>query len=54
MIVMIALLIGVLVGIFRARQLGGGPADMAQYAAGFGLLFAAVGLIVAIAILRLT
>lgn len=53
MIVIIALFIGAFVGIFRARQLGGGPADMAQYAVGFGLLFSIIGLIVAIAIVRL-
>ena len=48
------LLIGALLGAYRAKALGGKPADMAQYAAGFGILFAVIGFFAAVLIARLS
>lgn len=53
MIVIGGLLLGVALGALRAARLGGKPADMAQYAAGYGILFALLGLFLTIAIDRL-
>ena len=53
MIVIAALLIGAAYGAWRAKKLGGKAADMAQYAAGFGLAFAIAGLILTLVIERL-
>lgn len=53
MIVLLALLAGALIGILRARQLGGRAADMAQYGVAYGLIFAIISLIGVIAYLRL-
>lgn len=52
MIVIAFLLIGAAYGWFRAGKLGGKLADRMQYAAGFGLAFTVVGLIVALVISR--
>lgn len=41
-------LIGALIGAFRAKKLNGSKADMLQYAAGFGILFAVLGLVATI------
>ncbi|VDC31631.1 hypothetical protein [Pseudogemmobacter humi] len=46
-------LLGALLGAFRAHQLGGKPADLAQYAAGFGILFGLAGVIATIVLHRL-
>lgn len=53
MITFIGLILGILFGLWRARQLGGDRADMAQYAAVFGLVFAVLGAILTVVILRL-
>ena len=47
------LLFGAVLGAFRARQRGGKPADIAQYAAGYGIAFAIAGLLVTVAIHRM-
>lgn len=44
--------LGALIGVFRARSLGGKAPDMAQYALGIGLLLGVVGLFAQIIILR--
>lgn len=53
MIVLAGLVAGALTGGFTARRRGGNSADMAQYAAGFGIAFALVGLVATIVIDRL-
>jgi hypothetical protein len=53
MIVIGAALIGAVLGGLKAKKRGGAVADIAQYAAVFGLLFALAGLIVTIIISRL-
>ena len=50
MIVIAAALIGALTGGLTAARRKGNAADIAQYAAGFGICFALLGLIVTIAI----
>ena len=45
-------ILGAVIGAFRARSLGGKPADMAQYAFGIGLLLGVVGLFAQIILLR--
>ncbi len=50
MIVIAGALLGALIGGVTARRRKGNAADMAQYAAGFGICFALLGLIVTIAI----
>lgn len=52
MIVIGGALIGALIGAGIARKRGGHPADMAQYAAGYAIAFALVGLFATIAIER--
>ena len=52
MIPWIAILLGACFGAFTARRKGGGALDMAQYGAGFGILFGLIGLFVAIFIAR--
>ncbi|MFD2842234.1 hypothetical protein [Paracoccus cavernae] len=52
MIVIAFLLIGAAYGWFRAGKLGGTRADRVQYAAGFGLAFTVIGLILALVITR--
>jgi hypothetical protein len=52
MIVLGAGLAGVLSGLLTARRRGGNRLDRAQYAAGFGIAFALLGLIVTVMIDR--
>lgn len=53
MIVIAGLFGGALGGALLARKRGGRPADMAQYAAGFGIGFGLLGLFATIALERL-
>ena len=53
MIVITAAIFGALLGALRARQYGGSRLDMAQWAAGFAILFAVIGMIASIAIARM-
>ncbi len=53
MIVIVAALIGAVLGGLKARKRGGALADIAQYAAIFGILSALAGLIATIIIHRL-
>ncbi|SNT76459.1 hypothetical protein [Paracoccus seriniphilus] len=53
MIVILALLIGMTVGWYRAARLGGVARDKVQYAAAFGLAFAMLGLFATVIIERL-
>lgn len=46
-------LAGAMVGVFTARMRRGNAADMAQYAAGYGILCAVAGLIVTILLARM-
>ncbi|WP_182912766.1 hypothetical protein [Paracoccus onubensis] len=48
MIVIAAIVIGVFLGWHRATKLGGDRRDRAQYAAGYALAFAVLGLFVTI------
>jgi len=54
MIVIAALLLGALYGAVQARRRGGNGFDMAQYAAGYGIAFALVGVFATIIIGRMT
>lgn len=53
MIVIVALVIGALLGWRRAVSLGGGPKDIAQYAVVYAVIFAVLGLFATILIERL-
>lgn len=53
MIVFVSALIGASLGIISARKRGGNKLDMLQYAAGFGIAFALIGLIVTVIIHRM-
>lgn len=53
MIVIAGLVFGALFGALVARQRGGKALDMAQYAAGFGIAFALIGLFATIMLERL-
>ncbi|MBE2278739.1 MAG: hypothetical protein IAE87_20895 [Rhodobacteraceae bacterium] len=53
MIVIGGFLLGMLLGILQARRLGGKAADMAQYAVGYAILFALIGLFLTIGIDRM-
>lgn len=46
-------LIGSIFGAMTARKRGGKPADMAQYAAGYGIAFALLGVIATITLGRI-
>jgi hypothetical protein len=46
-------LVGALIGAFTAHRRGGRPADLAQYAAGYGIAFAVLGMIVTIVLARI-
>jgi len=46
------LVVGALLGAFRAKRRGGTAKDIAQWAAAFGILFALVGLFVLIFVQR--
>ncbi len=52
MIILGALLIGVGLGIRTARKRNGNRLDMAQYAAGYGIAFTLLGILVTIIIER--
>ncbi|MEO0402709.1 MAG: apolipoprotein acyltransferase [Pseudomonadota bacterium] len=45
MIVILAAILGAIIGGYTARKRGGNRLDMAQYAAGYALAFVVVGLI---------
>jgi hypothetical protein len=46
-------LIGGIIGAMTARKRGGKPADIAQYAAGYGIAFALLGVIATITLGRI-
>ncbi len=48
MIVIGGAILGALIGALTARKRGGKPADMAQYAAGYGIALALLGLFLTI------
>ena len=52
MIVIGGLIFGALLGALVAKRRGGRGPDMAQYAAGFGILFGLIGLFVTILLER--
>ncbi len=45
--------VGAILGVLTARKRNGSGADMAQYAAGYGIAFALVGLILSLILVRL-
>lgn len=47
------MLIGAIWGGMTARRRGGKPLDMAQYAAGYGILFALLGMVLTVAVNRI-
>lgn len=53
MIVIAGALLGAILGAMTARKRNGNKLDMLQYAAGFGIAFALVGLIVTVIIHRM-
>ena len=53
MIILASALFGILLGIGAARKRNGNRLDMAQYAAGFGIAFALLGILVTIIIERI-
>lgn len=53
MLVIASAVIGAVVGARTARARGGKTADMVQYAAGYGIAFALVGLVATLAVDRL-
>lgn len=53
MFVIGGLLLGAVGGGFRARSRGGKPADIAQYAAVYGILFGLIGLFITIILDRM-
>lgn len=53
MFVIGGLVLGAIVGALTARRGGGKPADMAQYAAGYGIAFGLLGLFVTLILDRL-
>ena len=52
MIVLLGAMLGAVTGGLTARGRGGNRLDIAQYAAGFGIAFALIGLVVTIIIDR--
>ena len=46
-------ILGAILGALAARKRNGSAADMAQYAAGYGIAFALVGLILSLILVRL-
>lgn len=52
MIMFAGLVAGAVYGVFKARQLKGTRADMAQYAAGYGIFLGLVGLLVMLVLSR--
>ena len=53
MIVIVAALVGAVMGGMKAKKREGTAADIAQYAAGYGIAFALLGLLATIIIHRL-
>ncbi len=53
MIVIGGLVLGAILGVMSARRRGGKPADMAQYAAGYGIAFGLLGVFLTIVLERL-
>lgn len=53
MIIILGLLLGAAIGALTAKRRGGKLADMAQYAAGYGLAFMLLGLVLTIVIDRM-
>lgn len=53
MIIYVLGIIGVLIGWLTARKRGGNRLDIAQYAAGFGIAFMLIGLILTVMLDRL-
>ena len=47
------MLIGAVMGGMTAKRRGGKPLDVAQYAAGYGILFAVIGMVLTVAINRM-
>ncbi|NOG08591.1 MULTISPECIES: hypothetical protein [unclassified Ruegeria] len=46
-------ILGAILGALTAKRRNGNGADMAQYAAGYGIAFALVGLIISLVLVRL-
>ena len=46
-------IVGAILGVLTARKHNGSGADMAQYAAGYGIAFALVGLIITLILVRM-
>lgn len=46
------LFFGAVLGAYRAKSRGGNPADMAQWAAVFALIFGVIGMFIAVIITR--
>ncbi|MEX0307480.1 MAG: hypothetical protein AB3N12_08855 [Ruegeria sp.] len=46
-------ILGAVLGALTARKRNGSGADMAQYAAGYGIAFALVGLVISLVLIRL-
>lgn len=53
MIIIAGFVLGAAIGAFTARQRGGKPLDMLQYAAGYGIAFLLLGLFATILIDRM-
>ena len=53
MIVLVSALLGILLGLRNARRRSGNRLDMLQYAAGYGIAFALLGVFVTLAVDRL-
>ncbi len=53
MIFIIAGLLGIVLGAYRAKKSGGNLADMAQYAAAHGIAFLLVGFIITLVVHRM-
>ena len=52
MIVIVLALLGALIGGFTARKRGGNRLDIAQYAAGYAIAFALLGMIITVFVHR--
>lgn len=46
-------ILGAILGVRTARKRNGSSADMAQYAAGYGIAFALLGLIISLVLVRM-
>ena len=52
MIIVISALTGIVWGGYQAKKRGGNRKDMAQYAAGYGIAFTLVGVLVTVVLMR--